>query len=233
MSRIEDFLPDVMLSADECPEEVALRAIRSALREFCIGSRVWQMWLDPEIVAAGETEIAPDLPAGTQRVAVIEARRDGKQIRVVSEADLNNGRLGSRRDDFVFDLSAYRAGDWRDIEGPDVLALVTTSANDTLGVFPKLEAGRTNEIEVRVALAPTMLATEVADELLDEWGEYIAQGALRRLLVMPGKPWFMPAAAAGADRQFRRGKARAKAKALRGFTGRSLTMRPGKIVGMA
>lgn len=79
---------------------------------------------------------------------------------------------------------------------------------------------------IAVVLRPSRLATRLPEEMLEEWGDVLAFGALAKLKSMSGPhvAWSDPQGAALNLQLYEQGVARAGIRVLRGCDGRSLRM---------
>lgn len=79
---------------------------------------------------------------------------------------------------------------------------------------------------IAVVLRPSRLATRLPEEMLEEWGDVLAFGALAKLKSMSGPhvAWSDPQGAALNLQLYEQGVARAGIRVLRGRDGRSLRM---------
>lgn len=167
--NIADFLPDIYLEAQGCPEDVALNALRHALREFCERTHAWQEEIDPIALSAGVRAYPIDPPPGAELVVVMRARYDAIQIPIYTPIDMDD----------QFPL-------WKTIVGGVVVAVVVEKSS--VSVYPTPAENDARTLNLRAALRPSMNADTVPDEL-DRWREGIASGALARLKIVGGVPW--------------------------------------------
>lgn len=77
MVKYEDFFPYVQPEAQGCPAPLIIDAIRSAVREFCKETWVWQQTVDFEI-EAGYREAYVFVPRNSRLVAVLYLLEDGE-----------------------------------------------------------------------------------------------------------------------------------------------------------
>jgi hypothetical protein len=164
------WLPEVMPDAPDCPEVVALNAIRNAAIEFCNETLYWQA----DIGAVALTDallpytIAP--PASTVVAQVMVASLLGRPLAVTNIQELDN-----------------RVVNWREAEGQP--RAVFQPDPGVLDLYPRPAGTDSYDVFIRVALAPTRASTTVDDRLHIGYLEDIAAGALSRLLAMPNRPW--------------------------------------------
>lgn len=159
----EELFPHVLTSAPNCPDDTAIRALRTAAIEFCQRSNAWRRTLDA-ITADGVSNsflmTAPDDTAILKLYAVSVNGRDYNRV------EPGKG-MALVRTNFPGEFAFTR--DRKNVE-----------------IYPLQDVGTT--IEVDVSLAPTLEAGEL-DAELDEHALKIAHGALAIMLRMPKTDW--------------------------------------------
>jgi len=212
----EDYLPEVLIEADGCPEQVAINAVRNAAIEFCTMSESWRAELDPLNIAVDEAEYPLDIPSGSQVIIL----RWGRLI------DANGGKSKlTTTDEDMLDASEGRLV-WRTLTGTVEWIYMIDESTARIVRIP--ETAVTNGLIVGVTLAPTRDSYEGPDYLYNKWVEEIAHGAKMRLLNMKTRDWYNAPAAAQCKTAFYRGVNRAKIRASRNSTKgrRQAAMRP-------
>lgn len=161
---LDDGLNQVLPYVEGCPDALALLHMRNAAIEFCERTLVWQATLSPIVTVLNQRSylFAPALPAGATVAKVLNVRRDGQNMDLMTEVASDANPAGV------------------DAAGTNALrsALV-------LGLAPA--AGR--QLVVRAALKPSRAAIDIDDGLFEQYIEAIAQGAIARLQALPSKPW--------------------------------------------
>lgn len=154
-----------------------------AVREFIAKSHAWQYScpnaLDLAASTAWPTLVAgTDIPTNTYVVEPVNLKwSDGTDIPF---------RTRDQLDEIDPDWEQETA------TKPDYW---TITAPGAWRVYPLLSASVTDELYLRVALAPTVAGGVVPEELANEFRETWEKGALARLLKIPGKDWTNPVAA--------------------------------------
>lgn len=186
LDRVHDEMPSV-------PKLVALRALSDAAKEFCTRSHAWQEELDAITVAPGEKIYEVSLDQGVLLAALKEARVDGVQL---PGAATESTRL--LRDPLPLG-EPLGFVQWT----PSTVQLTNASSE-------------AHTMTLTAALTLRLGATDVdlPDDLIDEYGEYIAAGAKGRLARMLGQPWQSPDAAVGYLSLFYGAIVTAKARAM-------------------
>lgn len=207
MQLLTTFLPWVIPFAPGCSEPMAVQALRDAAIEFCEESQLIQQWLDPITLVEGQSVYDLDAPS-QQKVAMILA------------ATIDRTPISKMPAIFV----SAQAGDNGTPQGayttaPDsVLQLALEAPPDAAA------AGRT--LAVKAALAPSITATAVDDQLHADWLRGLADGALSILLDIPNQPFTDAPRAANKRVEFALAKAKAKREATRGRIAADLRVTP-------
>lgn len=210
----DEFLPNILLEASDCPPEVAEHVVLTTLRDFCRKTRIWQEQLDAETLIAGLAEY--DLVFDDEevsKVAIVEARYNGVEIPVVSEKSMSQKVKG-----------------WRSDEGETPLCIVDL-VGDRFRVYPIPTVREQSAIELDVALMPSPDGSVVGNIVLDEFQEAIGFGSLFRLQKMPNKEWTNPQSAMLNEKFYRRERANAKNRVAKDFSNGSLYVRSNKLPG--
>jgi len=198
---LEQFLPEVMQYVPDVPEIIALDAIRNAAIEFCERTRYLQADLSPVPLVANQAEYIVPVPAYMKFVDIVEAYVDN--VLLIPRASEEIARV-------------YRHTDWRTAEGqPYYITRITYPKVQLVPYFTEVN-GQT--LNMRVALAPTRDASEVDQELYEQFLEYIAFGARGRLYGTPKQPYFDRTAASDYMRMFRHGINEVRTRVNKGLT---------------
>ena len=161
MKKIEDFLPFVLPFCRGASDLAAMVEIRNAAIDFCARTKCWQERLPAVGVRAGKREISLQLGDGQQVVEIMDVFYRGVPLTPADEDALRSA--GVRPDD-TGTPQFYAAPRFDEIE-------LTPIPNATLS----------SALQVRVAIAPTHEATEVADPLFTRFARDIGNGAVARL----------------------------------------------------
>lgn len=176
MKSYEDLFPDVLPDLPGCPPEIALRAIRHTVIEFCEKSLIHQVTLDPITVMAGFTQYDFDVPKGFRVQKIMKAWFKGLELEPVAPDSIR------APDAYSTVIGGYRA-----TETPPVA--YTQLDFSTVSFLPTPDRKYPSAVTMRVALAPLRDSTEFVDFLYEQWGEFLACGAKARLMLSPGKPY--------------------------------------------
>ena len=198
VSLFTTLFPDVLPFVRECPEIVAINAIRNAAIELTKKSRCWQVDLLPISVVAGQSDYPLD--AGTDVVA-LNAATGGCEIAAIMFCTYNGWPIPGKSPDELAKI--YRWFDWRSWQGdPKYYNQLETNS---LFVVPQpvvsvtgflSTTGNSLGLQPRAAFMPTRAATGMDAVQQERYYEGIAMGARARLYEMSGQPFADPAAAA-------------------------------------
>lgn len=182
----EQFLDRLIPHVPGCTDPVAVQALRDATIEFCVRSDWLTFEHDPITLLAGTSTYELEPPEDHIVSHVIQARLDGAALTPITLDD-----LGRRYDD------------WRDVEGPPTHYTHLTPGEIVL--FPRPTERMTSALKLVVSLRPSQDSDEVEDSIYEWWCETIIDGALWRLMELPGQPFSNPQMAEVKARRFRSG----------------------------
>lgn len=184
-------LPEVIPFAVECPEIVAINAIRNAAIEFCKKTQIWQVDLAPISTVVGQNDYLlttnANMPANAEITGIIYGTLNGWPI------------VGKSADELA---RIYRWSDWRTWQGDPRYYMQLE--HDHVFVVPQpnvvydaTQNTPTNPVGMafRIAVAPTRASTGMDSVLQEMYYEAIATGAKARLFQMKGQPFYDPQAA--------------------------------------
>ena len=164
MASLQSFHSLVMPSVKGCPIPTADQAILNACIDFCERSLIFREVLDTCYTAVNSTDVELDLPTQTRVAKIMRVSLDGVEIRPVGSDDFMGININPNTPSAKPSSFAYMS-------------------NGVLMFHPKPNA--VYSVQAYVALKPTRSATAVDDKLFEDWGDYIASGALQRLLTIP------------------------------------------------
>ena len=205
------FLPDVLPYVPECPEPVALNAIRNAVIEFCNKS----MWLVNEQtvdLVALQRDYQLTLPVETELARVQDAWYDHIPLKPAGEEDLKR-------------LYGF---DWRVVTGRP--AYYTQLNPDTIRLCPAPLQDEIGAVDLIVELTPIRASTSCDMTLYERWLEGIACGAKARLMMLPQQSYSDAQAAMVNKALFNTAIGEARIERNRGMTRATLRVRPPKFV---
>ena len=198
------FLPEVLPYAVGVPEPTALNAIRNATTEFLRGSHFLQLEIDPISVVANINEYDLDVDTGYEVVSIRALYFNNKRLQPLSELDLRR-----------------RYTDWRTTKGTPKGFFMRTDR--TIALFPYPDAP--GKLTGTVAVCTNIRSTGVDSVVVDQHLEDIAAGALARLLMIPGEPYFQPEMAMLQRKRFDSAIARVRARKNESLVNAPLSVR--------
>lgn len=211
-TRYEAFLPEVLPYVPECPEQVAINAVRNACIEFCEKSQYWLYDHDPINGVAHMSTYELDLPTCTTAARVMDAW-------------YNNIPLTPRGEDEIKRTYPF---DWRELEGNPVF-FVQQTQNEVI-LVPKPLISASQALKLIVVLKPTRDSVDIDDEIYELWAEAIGYGARARLHGLPNQPFSDPLAAVKYTGMFETAIGRAKVARNRGLARATQRVRPPRLV---
>ncbi len=194
--KYSDLLDEVLphLAADPS-DPVTENAIKRAVIEFCSDSWIWHYLPDPIDVVAGQARYPLENPIGTDVAAVLDVQHNTVPL-------------------------DPRASSWLDREIPGWRVIRKTPKHYTqvdteeiiLAAIP--EANLTAGLTMTLALQPSQRATEFPGWICNQFIYDLANGAVAKLMLMPGQPWTDLQNGADRRKQFDNAVAIARATAV-------------------
>lgn len=207
-TRYEKFLPEVLPYVHDCPEFVAVAAIRNACIEFCDRTDWWLYTHDPITVVANQNTYELDLPDFTVESRILEGWYNNFPLKPKSEDQLRS----------MYNL------DWRQMEGSPQFLTQLDPGEVIVVPFPTFTT--TNTLNLIVVLKPTRDSVDVDDSIYERWAEQIGFGARARLYEIPNQPFYDPGSAAKYRMMFETAMGKAALERQRGISRANLRVRP-------
>jgi len=173
MRDIDELLPRVMEVVPTCPEPTVIRHLRDAAIEFCRRTRVWRDYDTFPLSSEACEVIAADSEA--QIFEITHA-----SVTVTDDEDEDAITVSDLEPKTVDWLDEENPG-WRDETGTP--RYFTQLAPNTVRVTPKPEDAAVLRLEL--VMVPSITAERFPDELIDTYGQVLADGALSRILILP------------------------------------------------
>lgn len=203
MKTLETFLPEIMPDLPGCPSDMAIRALRNTIIEFCEKSLIHQVTLDPITAYENTTDYDLEPPTGYRVQKIMKMWYLGKEMDALAPDDIG------LPDAYRTNITGYNAS-----KGPP--SGYTQKDTDTFSILPIPDQKYSNAITMRVALVPLRTVTEVEDFLFELWSEVIGFGTKARLMLNPGKPYSNAESATYNQARFISGMNDARQRAVRG-----------------
>lgn len=199
----EAFFPDVLPDVPGITPDMALRAIRQSVIEFCEKSLIHQVTQDPISLIPNIDTYDLDAPRGYRVGKVMRAWYLGSELQPVAPDDM---RAPDAYSTVINNYTPTRTS-------PTGFTQVDF---DTVTFIPIPDQAYQNSVTLRVALVPLRDSDGCEAFLHEIWGELIACGAKARLQVNPGKPYTNAEAATVNQARFTTAINDARQRATRG-----------------
>jgi len=174
MAQLSDFAPYVLPYVPGCPGPLMEQHVRDTCIDFCMRSNIVQLALDPMDATQGVIENDLDTPNGTVAHVIIEAWINGLEL-----GQFKAGDVLSRPEAFNEQFAgANKFG--------GVPRAVQLTPNNTFLVDVAPAFTLPSAITMKVATKPNRTTTTV-DDILLEYADAIGQGAVSRLMRIPGQ----------------------------------------------
>jgi len=157
------------ISAREAPLIMLERLILESTRHFLRESRIWRTTFSGPVIA-GSATYAFTLPTGALAHDIISAKL------VTSNRVLDYIRDAGRAY-LTPEQSTVKTGSY----------FITIESNDKFTLIPQPTLAET--INLNVIMTLTRVATEIDDDIFEEYEEVLRDGALYRLFEMPMESW--------------------------------------------
>lgn len=188
------------------PEPLLVEGVRKAIQEFFKESEAWR-YVIPGVLDWTTALTFPAMAAGTEipvgtrvtRVDDVKYASDGTSLQKIAF------RTPQQLDD--------EFSNWEVLTGSGPLRWTNDGAGDAPRIVPIATANVTGSLKVRVILAPINALVLLPDFLYYEFEDDFKNGALARLMKIPGKDWTNFAAASAYASLFKAGYVKAKSRA--------------------
>jgi len=204
MATLSDFLPHVLPYVPGCSRPLAELHIRNVLMDFCTWAPVVQQTLDPLTVVQDVRDYDFETDVGTVVTHVLEVKYRGRDIDIYKAGDPRIDRTGQR------------------VEPPSGIIL---NANNAFSLNATPDTTVIGALQLLVATKPGPRAQQVADLLLNDYGYEIGQGAVARLMKVPGQTFSAPGAAYAYEAPYLKARTDARIRAEASFGGAQTRVR--------
>jgi hypothetical protein len=210
----ESLLPEILPMVPNCPDTLIESNIRSAAIEFCEKTGIYQAELDPITTVGGIYEYDLEPPNGTVVHRVMWATYDGKDLEPISTT-----------------LLEQRKPNWRNSDQNGTPEYFLKQGQSTFWMVPTPGATMVSSTIIRVQLKPTHQSTACDDVVMSDYRDSIINGALFRLLRIPGRDWTDMGSAQIYGSLFAEGLVRAERDARHADEGIARRVKYGGIIG--
>jgi len=168
----EELFPDVIPVVPDCPDSLIERHIRSAVIEFCERTGIYQVELDPLTTVSNIYEYDLETPSGTVVHKVMSAVHNGLTLEAIST-----------------DLLEQRKPKWREASNSGTPEYFIKQGQSLVWLVPVPGTTVVSSTLIRAQLKPTAKSNGCDSEIMSEYRDTLINGALLRLLRMPGQTW--------------------------------------------
>jgi hypothetical protein len=169
---LDDFLPLFLHELTNCPEVVAKQAVLFAAMEFCKETQAWREMQDPTVLIDKKHTYELEAPDGAQAVCALSVWASDRQ-------------LVSKTMNQIADLIP----NWQSAESSTPVYFNSVAGRATARLFPIPNLANRAKLVFRVAYQPTLTATELPGELVNEYHRELINGAKAQLYAQPKKDW--------------------------------------------
>lgn len=166
------YVPDAMPYAYGCPAPVMIDALRNSAISFFFRSQAYRVWVTAFDLTINITTYSPTPPTQTEVTAINALYCSGVPVDEKTHEEF-----------FALDTQ------WPSKTG--TTAQYFTSLNDptAFNIIPIPQATVTGAFTAQIAVIPTLTSTGVEQVFFEQWKTGIIDGALARVLRMPGREW--------------------------------------------
>ena len=199
------YIPDVVVYVPGCPHLTIVDALRKTAASFFYDSLAYRKWVTPFDLTINTTTytISTMCPTDTEVAQVLALYCNG-----VAVTELTHDQF------FAYDP------EWPSKTGANAQYFSILDGKDTINTIPIPSAIDTGAMTMQLAVCPTLTSTGVEQVHFEEWKDQIIDGALARLLAMPGHVWTDVKMATERHGRYASGKAKARIQAEKGNTRR-------------
>lgn len=211
--------PEVDPSIPGLPEPALKRAVRAAVMQFCMETRLWTLALARISVEEDVADYTLTVPAAQYgQIIVVED--------VKYKIDGSDDDQFRRLNPIATAPENLITGNWQYLESSEPNYFdVEEGANTTLKLVPIPTNDSAEGLLVKVCLKPTLAAEVVPDFIYNQHLLTIAHGAMGYLFGIKGMPWYDPNEANYNRIEFRKMINSAKWRKFQGATNRPLSIR--------
>lgn len=209
MADYRVFLPEVLPNVPGCPDITVTGKAELVVRDFCDRTEVWKEWRDIYF-DPGVDRYEITAPQGSEIGKVASVVYNNRAIEAVSST-------GPGVDDNNFEAGTGNVRDGWLFEPPNYLRLASVPEDEGL-------------LFLSLVLRPQIGYGSFPDWIWSNYWRYLASGVSARLLMQRGMAWSQPDLAVVYMREFENGISNVKRNISKGFSNRSLKVKPRRFV---
>lgn len=168
----ETLLPEILPMVIGCPDTLIESTVRASAIDFCERTGAYQLELDPITTVANTYEYDLEAPTGTTVHRITWATFEGNTLEPVST-----------------ELLEQRKPKWRDSDHYGDPEFYVQQSGSLVWLAPVPSDTTTSSVIIRAQLKPTHSSTSCDEQIMNEYRDAVVNGALFRLLRMPGRDW--------------------------------------------
>jgi len=172
MASYESLLSEIIPMVPSCTDTLIEQNIRAAVIELCEKSKVYQVELDPLTTVANTYAYDLEPPSGTVVHEIVWVSYNGDDLEAATTA-----------------LIEQRKPRWRDQGNEGTPEYFVRQSTTLFNLVPIPSVTAANSVLMRVILKPTHTSTSCSDDVMNDYRDTIINGAIYRLLRIPGREW--------------------------------------------
>lgn len=208
MMLFDDLLSELLPDVPNCPDALALKALRNAAIEFCTKTHAWNVLLTSfPLVDLTQTYAITSQGDGSRAVAALWGWCNGREVRAKALSEI---------------IAAMP--DWQTALGPTPIYLNQQAGADGVTLYPKPMNSNGALLQLRVAFAPGLTSTGVPDAVGNDYFQSLVAGAKANLMLTQGKAWSNPSLGAVWAQKFANDMVETRIRVLHDSSAGSLTV---------
>lgn len=182
-AHLDELLPIALPQANGCPAFMVTQMMRLAAVEFCERTRCWRHIVT--FTAEGPIT-TPIIPLTSAIWEIERAYADGRELVAVQHTDITRDSVTDGNPDYISQINP-----WSLVIHPFP---ETGTVSMSVSLFLKPRSDGLVGLDAVNPLRDEMCV--VPEWMMQQHGERLVDGALSRVLMMEGKPWYSPQRAA-------------------------------------
>jgi hypothetical protein len=172
---LDDLLPRLLVDVPSCPDFTAKLALVDAAIAFCEKTNAWNEIQDPFTLIDGQDIYDIDVPTDAQVARVMSVWSATRPLIPKTMAQIT-----------------ALMPNWQSAVGSAPLYFNSSTSSTQVRVFPKPMQALRAPLTPRVAYKPTLAATTLDDQLVNDYLQPLLIGAKSLLMLQRNKPWSDP-----------------------------------------
>lgn len=207
--QIADIVHYVRLEIPGSMDAIIVQTLAAVAGDFCTRTLVWQELQSPIPLRDGVSQYDIDAPRGARVIGVTEVWQGASRLTPVTQASLSQA-----------------LPDWQSASAATPSFFNVAHDLKLLTVYPKPALAQRAPLTLRVRYAPTRMAQELPDFLVDEHLDALVLGTKARMFAQVNVPWSAPQSAPPLAFAYELAVADARIVELHGHVPSSLRVQP-------